>query len=86
MVYTERSYILKQTWVAFKKYVRHGRGRGSLKSERKRTEEFKQQTEFFLINYLAVPKCFAILSLVQHIKLFFYYKGVDIFFSFVVFL
>ena len=33
---------------------------------------FKYQTEFFLISSLAVAKGFAVLSLVQHKKVFFY--------------
>ena len=35
---------------------------------------FKQQTEFFLISCFAVAKSFAVLSLVQHIKVFFLKK------------
>ena len=39
-----------------------------------------QSAEFFLISCLAVAKSFAVLSLLQHVKLFFYWKGVEIFF------
>ena len=49
---------------------------------KKITRFFKQQTDFFLISCLAAAKSFSVLSLVQHIKVVFYWKGVDIFFFF----
>ena len=76
---------------SFKKYVRRGGVRGSLKTERKRTGEggqaylyvrsvkkitwfFIQETEFFLISCLAVAKRCSVSSLFQHIKVFFLLK------------
>ena len=42
-----------------------------VRPEKKNTWFFKQQTEFLLISCLAVAKSFAVLSQVQHMKVFF---------------
>ena len=73
---------------SFKKYVRSLKselkqtgGGGSSLSVRSLCEKnyviFTQQAKFSQISCLAVAKCFFVLSLVQHIKVFFYSKGVD---------
>ena len=54
-------------------------------SVKKITWFFEQQIELFLISCLAVTKSVSILSLVQHIKVFLG-KGLDIIFSFNVFI
>ena len=42
------------------------------RSVKKNCQVFKQQVELFLISCLKVAKCFFVLSLVQHKKVFFY--------------
>ena len=85
------STFVVQSGRVLKKRTKTNRGRGSSSlSVRPLCEKncliFSQQVEFFLISCLAVAKCFVLfcfcffLSLVQHIKLFQYQKGVDIFF------
>ena len=62
-----------------KKWMKINRGRGSslsvCSSVKINAWFFKQQTEFFLISCLAVAKYFCVLSLVQHIKVFFIKKA-----------
>ena len=68
-----------------KKIGRWGQAYLYVHSATKSAWSFEQQIELFLISCLAVAKSVSVWSLVQHIKLFLE-KGVDIIFSFNVFL